>query len=68
MFLGNWSYRMAQRDDHARYIASWLAALREQPRAILTVASQAQRAADFLLDAATRREKSQRAQTTETTA
>jgi antirestriction protein ArdC len=68
MFLGNWSYRMAQRDDHARYIASWLAALREQPRAILTVASQAQRAADFLLEAATRRETARRADTTETTA
>jgi antirestriction protein ArdC len=68
MFLGNWAYRMAQRDDHARYIASWLAVLREQPRAILTVASQAQRAADFLLDAATRREKSRPAETAETTA
>jgi antirestriction protein ArdC len=68
MFLGNWSYRMTQRDDHARYIASWLAVLREQPRAILTVASQAQRAADFLLEAATRRETARRADTTETTA
>jgi antirestriction protein ArdC len=59
---------MTQRDDHARYIASWLAVLREQPRAILTVASQAQRAADFLLEAATRRETGRRAETTETTA
>lgn len=65
MFLGNWGYQPSERIDHAQYIASWLHVLREQPRAILTVASQAQRAADFLLDAATRRDERAKAPETE---
>ncbi|GAA4025298.1 zincin-like metallopeptidase domain-containing protein [Sphingomonas swuensis] len=36
------------RPDHARYISSWLGVLRNDARAILTVASKAQAAADYL--------------------
>ena len=36
------------RDDHAAYLASWLAVLKQDKRAIFTAASQAQRAADYL--------------------
>jgi antirestriction protein ArdC len=36
------------RDDHASYVASWLTVLKNDPRAIFTAASHAQRAADFL--------------------
>jgi antirestriction protein ArdC len=36
------------RDDHASYLASWLKVLKNDPRAIFTAASHAQRAADFL--------------------
>lgn len=37
------------RRDHAPYIASWLKALRSDPRAIFTAASMAQQAAEYLL-------------------
>ena len=36
------------RPDHAVYIASWLKVLKSDPKAILTAASKAQQAADFL--------------------
>jgi antirestriction protein ArdC len=36
------------RDDHAAYIASWIAVLKNDKRAIFTAASHAQRAVDFL--------------------
>ncbi len=36
------------RADHAAYLASWLAVLRNDKRAIFTAASHAQRAADYL--------------------
>lgn len=36
------------REDHASYIATWLKVLKNDPRAIFTAASHAQRAADFL--------------------
>jgi antirestriction protein ArdC len=36
------------RTDHAPYIASWLKALKNDPRAIFTAASKAQAAADYL--------------------
>lgn len=36
------------RSDHAAYIASWLKILKNDPKAILTAASKAQEAADFL--------------------
>ena len=37
------------RDDHAAYISSWLKVLREDRRAIITAASRAQAAADYLI-------------------
>lgn len=36
------------RDDHAAYLESWLAILKQDKRAIFAAASQAQRAADYL--------------------
>lgn len=36
------------RPDHAAYLASWLAALRHDPKAIFTAAAQAQAAADWM--------------------
>jgi len=36
------------RDDHAAYLASWLAVLKQDKRAIFAAASQAQHAADYL--------------------
>lgn len=36
------------RPDHAGYLASWLKALSENPRAIFTAASKAQQAADWM--------------------
>src|SRR5208283_4221419 len=36
------------RDDHAAYIATWLAALKNDTRLIFTAASHAQRASDYL--------------------
>ena len=36
------------RDDHAAYIAHWIAVLKNDKRAIFTAASHAQRAVDFL--------------------
>lgn len=42
------------RRDHAPYIASWLAVLRGDPRAILSAASKAQEASDYLTDFANR--------------
>jgi len=37
------------RDDHAEYVVSWLRVLKSDPRAIFTAASQASKAAEFLL-------------------
>ncbi len=42
------------RSDHAVYIASWLKVLKNDPKAILTAASKAQQAADYLLDLTTK--------------
>jgi antirestriction protein ArdC len=42
------------REDHAAYIATWLEVLKADNRAIFTAASHAQRAADYLNNAATR--------------
>ncbi len=36
------------RDDHAAYLASWLAVLKQDKRAIFAAASQAQHALDYL--------------------
>jgi antirestriction protein ArdC len=41
------------RDDHASYCASWIKVLKNDKRAIFTAASHAQRAVDFLHNAAT---------------
>ena len=38
-------------DDHAAYIGSWLAILRQDSRALLTAAARAEEAAGFLLRA-----------------
>jgi antirestriction protein ArdC len=38
------------RSDHAPYIASWLKVLKDQPSALSTAASQAQRACNFLFN------------------
>jgi len=36
------------REDHAAYIANWLAVMREDKRAIFTAAAKASQAVDFL--------------------
>lgn len=36
------------RPDHAAYVASWLRALKDDPRAVFTAASKAQAAADWM--------------------
>jgi antirestriction protein ArdC len=36
------------REDHAAYVASWLRALKEEKRAVITAASKAQQAADWM--------------------
>jgi antirestriction protein ArdC len=41
--------RLPGKLQHASYIASWLTALRNDKRLIFTAASQAQKAADYLL-------------------
>jgi antirestriction protein ArdC len=41
------------REDHAQYIESWLRVLKADKRAILTAASKAQHAADYLIQRAT---------------
>ena len=40
---------LTPREDHASYISSWLKVLKADKRAIFTAASQAQKAADFLI-------------------
>ncbi len=40
---------LADLDNHAAYLKSWLAAMRESPGFIFTASSQATRATDFLL-------------------
>jgi antirestriction protein ArdC len=42
------------RRDHAKYVQSWLQALRNDKRAIFTAAVKAQQAADWLLTAGTK--------------
>lgn len=38
-----------ERPDHAAYLANWLQALKDDPRAFITAAGQAQKAADLIL-------------------
>jgi antirestriction protein ArdC len=46
---GHLGLTLDPRTDHAPYIASWLKVLRSDPRAIVTAASKAQAAADYLI-------------------
>jgi antirestriction protein ArdC len=39
---------LSPRNDHARYIGSWLKVLKADKRAVFTAASKAQQAADWL--------------------
>jgi antirestriction protein ArdC len=41
------------REDHAAYIATWITELQNDKRAIFSAAAHAQRAADYLHNAAT---------------
>lgn len=43
---------LSEREDHASYIASWLKVLRNDTRAVFTAAAHAERAAEYLRDAA----------------
>lgn len=45
------------REDHARYIGSWVRVLKADKRAIFTAASKAQQAADYLIAAVEKRAK-----------
>lgn len=45
------------REDHAAYLASWLAILKQDKRAVFAAASFAQKAADFLLNVQHREER-----------
>jgi antirestriction protein ArdC len=45
---------LTPREDHARYLQSWLRVLKADKRAIFTAASKAQQAADFMLQMADR--------------
>lgn len=40
------------RMDHAKYVKSWLTALREQPECLMHIASKASKVADYLIDGA----------------
>lgn len=44
------------REDHAQYLAHWLKVLKADPKALFTASSAAQKAADFLAQAARRME------------
>ena len=44
-------------DQSAAYVESWLQALKDDKRAIFRAASEAQKAADFLMDTADRRDE-----------
>jgi antirestriction protein ArdC len=43
-----WVWALEPREDHASYVANWLQVLKNDDRAIVTAASHAQRAVDFL--------------------
>ena len=48
MWCAQMGISAATRADHASYVASWLTILRADARALVTVASKAQAAIDFL--------------------
>ena len=52
MLCGAIGLEQKPRIDHARYIKSWLAALRGDPRFITSAASHAQKAVDYVLERA----------------
>lgn len=47
--VGHLGLASKPRQDHAVYIASWLGVLRDDPGAVITAASRAQAAADYLI-------------------
>jgi antirestriction protein ArdC len=47
--MANLQLESTPRQDHAQYIQSWLRVLKADSRAIFTAASQAQKAADYLI-------------------
>jgi antirestriction protein ArdC len=55
--MANLELELTPRQDHAKYIDSWLKVLKSDKRAIFTAASKAQQAADFLI-----RQSSQRSE------
>ena len=52
MICGAIGLEQRPREDHAQYIKSWLACLRNDPKFIISAASHAQKAADFALESA----------------
>jgi antirestriction protein ArdC len=48
MWSGQAGVSATTREDHAAYLASWLRVLRADPKALLTVASKAQAAVDYM--------------------
>ena len=48
MWCAQMGISAATRADHASYVASWLGILRADARALVTVASKAQAAVDYL--------------------
>jgi antirestriction protein ArdC len=48
MWCGQMGISAATRTDHAEYLAGWLSILKTDPRALVTVASKAQAAVDYL--------------------
>ena len=55
MFLAQLGLESTERIDHAQYIAHWLGVLKQDPKAIVSVASKAQQAVDLLLGLAATR-------------
>jgi len=54
MICGSIGLEQKPREDHAQYIKSWLQALRNDPRFIVSAASKAQKATDYALESAGR--------------
>ena len=52
LWCGQTGLSVATRDDHVAYLAGWVRVLRQHPRVLLTVASKAQHALDYLNHAA----------------
>ena len=52
MICGSIGLEQKPREDHAQYIKSWLRALKDDNKFIISAASKAQKAADYALDSA----------------